>query len=401
MHPTRHLHLDPHKRIPLLRSQESASRANTATDLPITKTHTAPPSPSHPSSSSSSASVTFIGNATTLIQWRALRVLTDPNFLHAGDHVHLGPGVTARREINPFIQNLEELPPLDLVLLSHYHEDHFDREVEAKLSRGFPIVTTAHARGCLMDRRRYGGEGGEGPFREVYGLESFESVVLHIDDEEEEERMRGGGARGPVVKVTAMPGEHVRPGLLATANRLLGGAVPPTNGWLLELGWSVGSPGASSSSSRGKNDGGGDRVRTDSSSIESGYRIYISGDTLFVDELRQIPDYIRDHCNISSSDNNNGRSGDGSHIDLMIAHLGGTTIPGPRLPLLMVTMDAKQGVELMRLLNPGLTIPVHFDDYSVMLSSLEDFKTEVADMGDGWSDRVVYLERGEQFRFKV
>ncbi|KAJ3572250.1 hypothetical protein NPX13_g5115 [Xylaria arbuscula] len=71
------------------------------------------------------------------------------------------------------------------------------------------------------------------------------------------------------------------------------------------------------------------------------------------------------------------------------------------MPLLMVTMDAKQGVELMKLLNPDLTMPVHFDDYSVMLSPLQDFKTEVANMGEEWRDRVVYLERGEQFKFAV
>lgn len=43
-----------------------------------------------------------------------------PNFLHAGDHVHLGPGVTGTRRTNPAV-DLHELPRIDLVLLSHYH----------------------------------------------------------------------------------------------------------------------------------------------------------------------------------------------------------------------------------------------------------------------------------------
>jgi L-ascorbate metabolism protein UlaG (beta-lactamase superfamily) len=43
-----------------------------------------------------------------------------PNFLHAGDHVHLGPGVTSARRTNPAV-DLHELPRIDLVLLSHYH----------------------------------------------------------------------------------------------------------------------------------------------------------------------------------------------------------------------------------------------------------------------------------------
>ncbi|KAI0862894.1 Metallo-hydrolase/oxidoreductase [Xylaria cubensis] len=370
MHSIRHLHLDPSKRIPLLRDMDSPDDAPES--LQVSKTHTALSSALQKSSQSSStkpedASVYFIGNATTIIEWQGLRILTDPNFLHAGDHVHLGPGVTAQRLKNPAV-DLHELPPIDLVLLSHYHEDHFDRFVEDKLNRDFDIITTPHAKGCLTSEARYAGGGNSGgPFRAVHDLDTFESIILHIDDSKHGQLRSGGYGMVPVMKITAMPGKHVPPGALSVANDLLG-AVPPTNGWLLEMGCS-----------------GGRMTKTDSQSIDAGYRIYISGDTLFVDELREIPN----------------KDGPGTEIDLMIVHLGGTTIPGPMMPLLMVTMDARQGVELMRLLNPDLTIPVHFDDYSVMLSPLSDFKDEVGRMGEGWSDRVVYLERGEQFRFRV
>lgn len=47
--------------------------------------------------------------------------MTDPNFLHSGDHVPLGPGVTSNRLTDPAVE-LEELPGIDAVLLSHYHE---------------------------------------------------------------------------------------------------------------------------------------------------------------------------------------------------------------------------------------------------------------------------------------
>ena len=63
-----------------------------------------------------------------------------------------------------------------------------------------------------------------------------------------------------------------------------------------------------------------------------------------VDELKQIPERYK-----------------GQNIDLMLVHLGGTTIPSPSIPLLMVTMDAKQGLELVQLINPDLTIPIHFE----------------------------------------
>ncbi len=71
--------------------------------------------------------------------------------------------------------------------------------------------------------------------------------------------------------------------------------------------------------------------------------IYISGDTLFVNELKEIPERYNDR-----------------NIDLMLIHLGGTTIPSPSMPLLMVTMDAKQGIQLMRLVQPDITIPIHY-----------------------------------------
>lgn len=83
----------------------------------------------------------------------------------------------------------------------------------------------------------------------------------------------------------------------------------------------------------------------------------------------------------------------------MLAHLGGTTIPSPAMPLLMVTMDAKQGLGLVRLINPDLTIPIHYDDYDVFLSPLSDFKKAIEEAG--MAEKVVYLDRGDQFRLKV
>lgn len=40
----------------------------------------------------------------------------------------------------------------------------------------------------------------------------------------------------------------------------------------------------------------------------------------------------------------------------------------------MVTMDAKQGIELLRLIKPDGTIPIHYDDYEVFASPLEDYQ---------------------------
>ncbi len=76
---------------------------------------------SHPTKAGSeNASIFFVGTATTILEWEGIRLMTDPNFLHAGDHVHLGPGVTGTRQTNPAI-DLHQLPRIDVVLLSHYH----------------------------------------------------------------------------------------------------------------------------------------------------------------------------------------------------------------------------------------------------------------------------------------
>lgn len=37
-----------------------------------------------------SGSLFFIGTATVLLRYAGFTILTDPNFLHQGDHVHLG-----------------------------------------------------------------------------------------------------------------------------------------------------------------------------------------------------------------------------------------------------------------------------------------------------------------------
>ncbi len=138
----RHLHLDSTKRQPLLKDQAAPNEDTTA--LPVKRAFTDP----RGSKDNGDASVYFIGTATTLIEWCGIRILTDPNFLHAGDHVHLGPGVTAQRKTNPAV-DLHELPAIDCILLSHYHEDHFDQLVEKSLSRIFDIITTPHAKECL------------------------------------------------------------------------------------------------------------------------------------------------------------------------------------------------------------------------------------------------------------
>ncbi|KAF8148652.1 beta-lactamase-like protein [Crassisporium funariophilum] len=342
--------------------------AGASTTLPPAKTtHRHPLAPSSaafpdltPSHKRGSASLYFIGTATTILEWNGVRIMTDPNFLHDGDHVHLGPGVVGTRRTNPAVAELGDLPGVDVVLLSHYHADHFDEKVESTLRRDIPIITTPHAHTCLVDQKPR-----SEAFTAVHALDHWESGLLTIPPPSLSESPASSNdlSGRPAVRVTAMPGKHVPPGplhILEKINDLLG-AVPPVNGWMLELG----SP-------------------TTNENFDVGYRIYTSGDTLLVSELQEI---ARRYTKMDKP------------IDLMLVHLGGTVIPSAGVPLVMVTMDAEQGIELIRLVKPDVTIPIHYDDYDVFSSPLDDFKKRVTEAGmDG---KVVYLDRGDAYEFDV
>jgi len=123
------------------------------------------------------------------------------------------------------------------------------------------------------------------------------------------------------LRVTSVPGVH-GPGPLA---RLL----PPVMGSVLEL----------------LHDG------------EVTWRGYVTGDTLRRPWLAE----VLERC---------------GPLDALVPHLGGTRALG-----ITVTMDAGQGADLVEMLRPPVTVPVHYDDYDRFRSSLGDFVTEVQRRG--------------------
>lgn len=259
-------------------------------------------------------SVFFVGTATVILRYAGFTILTDPNFLHAGDHVHLGYGLTSERLTEPAI-NIEDLPPLDLCVLSHYHGDHFDQVVEEKLDKDLPIVTTNHAVAELEAR----------DFRNGIALDTWESVEFKKGD--------------VLLRITSMPGQH-GPGVVDFA-------LPPVMGSVLDF------------------ETNGKRL----------LRIYISGDTLVHDDLEEIPKRYPE-------------------IDLGIFHLGGTRIMG-----VMLTMDGAQGVEAIKIIRPEKAIPIHYNDYDVFKSPLEDFKRAADEAG--LTEKIIYLSHGETYDFEI
>ena len=146
--------------------------------------------------------ITFIGTATTLIKVAGFTILTDPNFLHRGDRAYVGMGLSTKRLTEPAM-SIEQLPPIDFVVLSHHHEDHFDRLVARNLDHGLPIVTEPPA------ARKLRSQG----FRSPIALSTWQSQVF----------MRGSVE----VRVTSVPGKH--------APRPLGYLVPPVMGSVLDF----------------------------------------------------------------------------------------------------------------------------------------------------------------------
>jgi L-ascorbate metabolism protein UlaG (beta-lactamase superfamily) len=82
--------------------------------------------------------VFLVGPATVKIRYAGFTILTDPNVVHAGDHVHPGYGLTYKRATNPAME-VEDLDPPHFVLLSHLHGAHFDCGAERKLNKAIPL----------------------------------------------------------------------------------------------------------------------------------------------------------------------------------------------------------------------------------------------------------------------
>src|SRR5581483_593248 len=112
-------------------------------------------------------SVYFIGTAMVLFRYAGFTILTDPNFLHKGEQVHIGYGLRSTRLTEPAI-NIDQLPPLDLVVLSHMHEDHFDRTVQRKLDKMLPIITNPKAAESLKKKG----------FSRTYAVNTWESLTI-------------------------------------------------------------------------------------------------------------------------------------------------------------------------------------------------------------------------------
>jgi len=76
--------------------------------------------------------VTFLGHSSTLVSMNGMNILTDP---HLGRHIMF---FLWRKSALPL--RIKNLPPLNVVLISHGHYDHLDLPTLRKLPREIPVV---------------------------------------------------------------------------------------------------------------------------------------------------------------------------------------------------------------------------------------------------------------------
>jgi L-ascorbate metabolism protein UlaG (beta-lactamase superfamily) len=137
---------------------------------------------------------TWLGHSTVLLELGGARVLTDPVWSNRASPVAFaGP-----RRFQPVPVDIASLPPLDVVLVSHDHYDHLDRDAVCALARrGTPICTSL----------------GVGAHLEAWGIEP--SLIVELDWWESFSPRTSG------IRITAAPSQHFSGRGLSDRNRTL------------------------------------------------------------------------------------------------------------------------------------------------------------------------------------
>jgi L-ascorbate metabolism protein UlaG (beta-lactamase superfamily) len=282
--------------------------------------------------------LTYLGTATLLLEFAGMRLLTDPSFDPAGSAYDFGPWYTprswfaSRKEYRTPMES-GQVGPVDAVLLSHdHHADNLDQAGRQLLagSAVSRVITTRAGAARLAGTPPTGRPSTPG---EGLGIgEKTRGLAWG-------ESTRLESATG-ALRITATPARH---GPLGTPR------IHEVMGLLIE-------PEAPTEPA-----------------------VWISGDTVLFPALRQFLTHQR---------------ANGRRIDVAIIHCGGVCFP--RLPILgrsPFTFNAEQVVEVCRLLEPRLVIPVHRDGWTHFREPAEQLRATLTQAG--LSERCRFLGLGE------
>lgn len=221
----------------------------------------------------------YLGGPTYLIEIGNFRIISDPGFDPQGTERNEGPGHLLQKIMAPPIP-VNKIGRIDLVLLSHaQHLDNLDNEGRKLLAQVDLTITTPES--AAMDL----------PAKTIKGLNAWESTVV-------------SNASGEHLKITAMPAVH-------TSNPALREAVGEVTGFMLE--W------------EGQENGA----------------FYISGDTVWIDELNEIARRYK--------------------VSTAILHLGAANVPAVGDNFL--TMNAEDAVRATKTLGIQNVFPAHFEGW--------------------------------------
>ncbi len=115
---------------------------------------------------SSHNTVTWIGQSTLLIKINGITILTDPFFAQYSSPLSMGP----RRFTDPGIA-VDNLPAIDIIMISHNHYDHLDEAfIEALPNKSSVHVLVPLKLGAFFSERGY---------EHIHELDWYESASLH------------------------------------------------------------------------------------------------------------------------------------------------------------------------------------------------------------------------------
>jgi L-ascorbate metabolism protein UlaG (beta-lactamase superfamily) len=140
------------------------------------------PTQTIPEASSIEPKLTWVGHATFFIQMNGFNILTDPIF----GPVKVGPFTLSKRIIPSGIE-LDNLPKIDIIVISHNHPDHMDTETLKALAKKFqPMVFVPEGNKELVESMGF-----EKVFEENWWDEH--EITTHDDR---------------VIKITCLPAYH-------------------------------------------------------------------------------------------------------------------------------------------------------------------------------------------------
>jgi len=112
----------------------------------------------------SKTAITYVGGPTAILEYAGLTIVTDPTFDPPGTYSEPGSTVLVKT-VGPAVER-RDLPPVDLVLLSHHgHRDNLDYEGLELIAQGVATLSTLQAANDL-----FGGS--------VSGLDPWEEQVV-------------------------------------------------------------------------------------------------------------------------------------------------------------------------------------------------------------------------------